>query len=194
MLFVIIMNTNKNVVSLLMTIFNQAEQDLLVIAAQQGNEKAFQLLFKNYQKSLLRFAYKITNSSELAQDATQEAWIKTAKSIQQINDPRAFKSWIYRLVRWCSLDLVRHRAKQDDRSESFNETEHLLAVEQAIDQSDEVHQAIEKMPPIEKQMIHLFYLDELKISEIAAVLKIPAGTVKSRLNRARKLLKTKFEC
>lgn len=171
----------------------QAEEDLLVIAAQGGNQKAFQLLYRHYQKTLLRFAYKICGDSDIAQEATQDAWIKTAKSLRQIKDPRAFRSWVYRIVRWQCLDQIRLLGKRNNRYEVFDEAEHSISIESAVDSSEELAAAIERMPALEKQMIHLFYLDELKVVEIASVLNIPTGTVKSRLNRARKLLKQKFE-
>ena len=171
----------------------QAEEDLLVIAAQGGNQKAFQLLFNRYQKALLRFAYKICGDTELANDATQDAWIKTAKEIRKIQDPRVFKSWIYRLVRWRCLDQMRQQGVRNKYFESIEDIDYVDKIENVVDQSEELSAAIERMPPMEKQMIHLFYLDELKVAEIASVLDIPTGTVKSRLNRARKLLKQKFD-
>ncbi|MCW8878320.1 MAG: RNA polymerase sigma factor [Kangiellaceae bacterium] len=175
---------------------HQAEEDLLVIAAQSGNQKAFQLLYSRYQQSLSRFAYKLCGDAEMAQDALQEAWFKTARSIRKIEDPRTFRSWIYRVVRWRCLDLMRQFSSKQKLYEMFDELEHSVsdssAIEAAIEQSEELSAAIERMPALEKQMIHLFYMDELKITEIASVLNIPSGTVKSRLNRARQLLKQKF--
>ncbi|MCF6193249.1 MAG: hypothetical protein L3J46_02815 [Kangiellaceae bacterium] len=79
---------------------NQAEQDLLVLAAQNGNHQAFGLLARHFHGPLVKFAVKMSRDLELADDAVQESWIKIAKNIRKLKDPRAFKSWIYRLVRW----------------------------------------------------------------------------------------------
>jgi len=126
----------------------QAEEDLLVLAAQDGDHSAFEYLHKKYHKPLLRYAFKVCQNQEIAQDAVQNSWLKLAKNIRKLKDPRVFR---------------------------------------------ELRYAINRLPSIEKQMIHLFYLEELKISEISMILGIPVGTVKSRLNRARKQLKQKFE-
>lgn len=168
---------------------NQAEIDFLVLSAQSGNQQAFNLLFEYYLKALVVFANRISNDHELAKDAVQDAMLNVAKTIRQIRDPRYFRSWIYRKVRWSTLDLLRRKHSEISRSESFNEQLHDPEIEVHTDNHEQLHQAIRSLDEVDKQIIHLFYLDELKINEIAAILEIPGGTVKSRLNRARNTLK-----
>lgn len=172
---------------------NQAEQDLLVLTAQNGNQQAFGLLFKYYHKPLVGFAIKLSNDSELSNDAVQDAWIKVAKNIRQLKDPRAFKSWIYRLVRWKLTDLLRKQNREGKNLEELNEETTSNLIENKTDDDETLSTALSRLPNIEKQIIHLFYLDEMKISEISIVLEIPTGTVKSRLNRARQMLKHKYQ-
>ncbi|MBL4940611.1 MAG: sigma-70 family RNA polymerase sigma factor [Colwellia sp.] len=175
----------------------QAEEDLLVIAAQSGNHKAFNVLVLKYQKSLLRFAYQLSNDAEMAHDAVQDCWIKSTKNLHQLNDPRAFKSWLYRLVKWRVTDLIRIKVKHqmritnefDEQLSPYNEVNKDNQYEDGVGKLTKV---IRQLPTIEKQIIHLFYLDEMSLAEVAIVLAIPVGTVKSRLNRARKLLKQKL--
>lgn len=179
----------------------QAEEDLIVMSAQHGSHKAFNQLVNYYQKPLLRFAYKISGDKELASDAVQEGWIKVAGNIRQLNDPRAFRSWLYRTVRWRVLDILRKQKKLNEEStELLDDSQagvdwsiNYQSIESPSDSWDELRVAINNLPAIEKQIIHLFYLDEMKLVEISTVLEIPVGTVKSRLNRARRLLKQKFE-
>lgn len=177
----------------------QAEIDLLVMSVQQGNKQAFAMLYRFYLKPLLGFSFKLSNDKEIANDAVQESWIKVSKNIRQLNDPRTFKSWIYRLVRWKTLDLLKARTRRQERFESFDESSQVddatvttnLISDSSLDEGLTI--AINSLPNTEREMIHLFYLDDLRISEIAIVLNIPSGTVKSRLSRARNLLKTKFK-
>lgn len=172
----------------------KAKEDLLVMAAQQGNEEAFNFLCKYYQQSLYRYAYKISSDSQLALDAVQETWLRIAKKLRELEDPRAFKSWIFRAVRWSTYDLLR---KSNRAEQSLDETDGQEAVafevEQTNESADGLMGLIEQLPDIDKQAIHLFYLEQLKISEIAAVLQVAEGTVKSRLNRARKTLKAQLD-
>ena len=171
---------------------NQAEQDLLVLTAQDGNHQAFGLLFKLYHKPLVGFAYKLSNDRELANDAVQEAWVKAAKNIRKLHDPRAFKSWIYRLVRWKTTDMLRQTTRSGIQLEEFDDKAVYSSKKEESLQDEALSTAINNLPETEKQIIHLFYLDEMKITEISVILEIPVGTVKSRLNRARRILKKKY--
>jgi len=171
---------------------NQAEQDLLVLAAQNGNHRAFDVLVRHFHKPLVSFAVKISNDVELSRDAVQESWIKTAKNMRKLKDPRAFKSWIYRLVRWRILDLLGIRNRELLRNETIDENLLLAPHSEYSDDKEEATSLISQLPDTEKEIIHLFYLDELRITEISIVLGIPVGTVKSRLNRARNLLREKY--
>lgn len=172
---------------------NRAEEDLLVISARAGSEKAFGFLFRYYHKPLLRFACKLGGDPQMAADAVQDAWIRIARTIRRLEDPRAFRSWIYRAVRWRVLDLLRKsRAvsmKWDGELPESADDGGLVEQINAVD----LHDMMSRLPEVERQALHLFYLDEMKISEIAAVLEIPSGTVKSRLNRARGQLRELYE-
>ncbi|MBL4827395.1 MAG: sigma-70 family RNA polymerase sigma factor [Spongiibacteraceae bacterium] len=171
---------------------HQAEEDLLLLAAQDGNQKAFHMIYQKYQKPLLRYAFKICNDRGLSQDAAQEAWLKLARNIRKIHDPRALRSWLYKLVHWSSIDLMRKANRCQENEAIFEEERYTSTNEINLSDPDKLKLAINRLPSTEKQIVHLFYLDELTINEIAIVLRIPGGTVKSRLNRARKLLKQRF--
>lgn len=173
-----------------------AEQDLLVLAAQSGNQRAFAALFKLHHRSLLRFAVRFCADPELARDAVQDAWLGMTNALPGLHDPRAFRSWLYRRVRWRLLDVMRTSKHQAEQSlQEIDETalapvdDNSHAALKQNDDSDLLQSALAGLPLIDRQAIELFYLQQLQINEIAIVLEIPVGTVKSRLNRARKLLR-----
>jgi len=174
-----------------------AEQDLLVLAAQSGNRRAYAALFKLHHRSLLRFASKFSSDPELARDAVQDAWLGMTRALPGLQDPRAFRSWLYRRVRWRLLDAMRASKREQLQAAADDSAGNATAAEdnsQRSQQQTEDHNllqhALAQLPLIDRQAIELFYLQQLQISEIAIVLEIPAGTVKSRLNRARKQLRT----
>lgn len=177
----------------------QAEEDLLVLAAQQGNEAAFNFLFRHYFAPLRRFAYRLGADSDGAQDAVQEAWIGIAKSLQRLQDVRAFRSWIFRAVRWKVLERVRQQHLPIEPLDENTHSEFLLHDDAAPTDADSsepinrMEQAMARLPAIDRQALHLFYLQEMRISEIAIALELPEGTVKSRLHRARQTLKAVLE-
>ncbi len=172
----------------------QAEIELLVIDAQLGDEKAFTQLCHYFYKGLIHFAYKISGNEQLAQDAVQNSWLKIAKSFKRIKDPRSFKSWIYQSVRWQTLDLLKKQQKELNK-QSTTDVEELID-KTPINGSEEnknlLHH-INQLAEIDKQAIHLFYLEEMSLQEISIIIAVPIGTIKSRLNRARKILKQKLE-
>ncbi len=169
---------------------------MLVLAAQRGNRQAFAALFQIHHRHLLRFACKFSGDTDSAKDAVQDAWLGMARALPGLRDPRAFRSWLYRRVRWRLLDARRSDQRQaqqalqdiDDASVTHTDDTTQLAQEQAAERS-RLQQAIAQLPSIDRHAIELFYLQQLQINEIAIVLEIPAGTVKSRLNRARTQLR-----
>ncbi|HBN14157.1 MAG: hypothetical protein CMQ46_02680 [Gammaproteobacteria bacterium] len=169
----------------------QAEEELLVLAAQDGDNRAFQRLFQRYQSALLRYGYKVSGDPQIAQDGTQEAWFRLARNIRQLDDPKAFKSWMYQLVHWSCIDLLKKTSGSElqlDQSDVVPEVS-----DNKSEQQESLNAAINRLPALEKQMIHLFYLEEMSVRQVAQVLRISEGTVKSRLNRARRLLKERFD-
>jgi RNA polymerase sigma factor (sigma-70 family) len=92
---------------------NQAEHDLLVIDAQDGSRTAMNALVAHHHRDLLRFAYSLCRNTALAQDAVQDAWIKVVRRLRRLNDPRAFRGWVYHAVRWRVLDLLRRADRGD---------------------------------------------------------------------------------
>ncbi|GAB4113525.1 MAG: ECF family RNA polymerase sigma factor SbrI [Wenzhouxiangellaceae bacterium] len=174
-----------------------AEQDLLVLAAQSGNRRAFAALFKLHHRSLLRFATKFSRDPELARDAVQDAWLGMTRALPGLHDPRAFRSWLYRRVRWRLLDAMRAsqreplQAAADDSAGNATDAEDNTQrrQQQQTEDHNQLQYALAQLPLIDRQAIELFYLQQLQINEIAIVLEIPTGTVKSRLNRARKQLR-----
>jgi RNA polymerase sigma-70 factor (ECF subfamily) len=174
-----------------------AEQDLLVLAAQSGNRRAFAALFTIHHRQLLRFAANFSNDHDLARDAVQDAWLGMAKALPGLRDPRAFRSWLYRRVRWRMLDALRTSKRQqqqslqdcDEAAVAASDDDSTLALQEQADSSKLLRTALAQLPLIDRQAIELFYLQQLQINEIAVVLEVPAGTVKSRLNRARNQLR-----
>ncbi|WP_144394992.1 RNA polymerase sigma factor [Pleionea sediminis] len=163
----------------------QAEQDLLVLEAQSGNAQALECLIAVFHPLLVQFATSLSGNHALAKDAVQDVWLKIAKKLRQLNDPRAFRSWLYRAVRWRVSELMRGKAEQFERlDESVATTE----LDETEIENRALRRLVHQLADTEREVIYLHYLAELSVAEMALVLEIPAGTVKSRLSRARKQL------
>jgi len=86
-----------------------AEEDFLVLAAQQGSQKAFRTLFQRIPQPALVIALKVCRDADMAQDTVQDAWIKLARNLGNSKDPRGFRSFLFQTVHWRCIDLLRRK-------------------------------------------------------------------------------------
>lgn len=169
---------------------DRAREDLLVLAAQGGDRKAFDLLFHAYSAPLGRFAFRLCGDEQLAFDAVQESWITLSRTLRTLGDPRAFRLWAYKTVRWRTMDQVRRRGLPAEPLDK--ELQAPIVPQQELATSDQVSRHLHGLPRAEKVALTLFYLEELTLAEIAAIEDVPVGTVKSRLSRARDRLRDRM--
>jgi RNA polymerase sigma-70 factor (ECF subfamily) len=142
----------------------------------------------------LRYATRVLggtgDSTETARDVVQETWIGAIRGFRGLRDPAHFPAWIYGIAtRKCAdairANIRRQRLEEGTGASDTVRSEPSLTSEQQIDLAT----AIRGLPPIHRAALHLFYREDLSVDEIASVLGIPAGTVKSRLHHAREALK-----
>jgi RNA polymerase sigma-70 factor (ECF subfamily) len=169
---------------------HQVQQDLLVLEAQSGNKKAFECLIIFFHPQLINFACSLSGNHELAKDAVQDVWISISKKLSKLKDPRAFKSWIFRALRWRVLDLIKAKSYHFQPIENTNFS---VELDESVIEKQQLRKMIEKLPDRDRSVIYLFYLVELPLAEIAQVMEIPLGTVKSRLNRSRASLQQQLQ-
>lgn len=171
----------------------QAEHDLLVLDARAGRRAAMDALVAHHHLDLVRYATSLCGDLALARDAVQDAWLTVTRRLRKLDDPRAFRSWIYHAARWRTLDLVRRRQRRAESSIDDVEPAALAAPDGHRDRSLTIEAALEALPPVERETLQLFYRRGLAIREIAHVHHVPLGTVKSRLHRARIQLQDAIE-
>jgi len=171
---------------------SESKETYLVLQAQAGSEQAFAVLYRSYHASLLRFAYRLCKNEQLAFDAVQDAWITIARTLEDLYEPSMFRARVFKAVRWRTIDLLR---KQTVITVPFDEDTQVAATSGGVQwaTAGQITALIARLPEVEQQAVHLFYLEELTLSEISAVLDVPVGTLKSRLNRARAHLKEIIE-
>jgi RNA polymerase sigma factor (sigma-70 family) len=170
----------------------RALDEYLVSLCQAGSREALDGLARRWTPRLLRYTARVlggADSAEVARDVVQETWIGVIRGLRGLRDPAQFPAWIYGIATRKCADAIRgntRRRRLDAQAagESSRPMESLTA-EQRID----LKTAIRELPPIHRAAVHLFYRDELTVEEIALVLGIPAGTVKSRLHHARDALR-----
>jgi RNA polymerase sigma-70 factor (ECF subfamily) len=151
----------------------------LVLRAQSGDRDAFDQLLRDIAPPLLRYVTRVTADASLAEDVVQETLIAIVRKISWLNDPALFRAWAYRIAsREAFRALKKRRAIP---LEPIDDVE--VAVIEPIDpwQRERLFASLERLSPASRAVVTLHYLEEIPLSEVAAILDLSVGTVKSRL-------------
>ncbi len=167
----------------------------LALAVQQGSEANLRWLMERHHTLLLGFLFRMTHGDRpLAEDLLQETMIRMMRGIQQYDGKRPFKPWLYQIA----VNLTRDYYKQAEmrHTQSANGAMEMVQAGQkpetvllAKETKDEAITAVYHLPPHQREAILLRYAEEMSLSEIASILDIPVGTVKSRLSLGLKALR-----
>ncbi len=158
--------------------------DLLVMQAQDGDGRSMEALVRRWQKRLWTHAYRLTGRSDAAWDITQQSWLAIIKGLGRLNDPASFKAWAYRIVANKAID---HIKSQGPVAPPPDEPPH-----QGVPRQESrviLHDLLRRLEPEKQALLVLYYFEGLTVSEISFALRIPEGTVKSRLHASRAELK-----
>ena len=165
----------------------------LVINSQLGDELAFNQLLEAWQPRLMAYALRRLGDRELAREAVQECLLGVTKGLSRLRDPAAFPGWCYRLLERRCIDAIKSRIREGQKlAELARQTPEIQAEPDEIGdplvQRVSLQQALAQLDSNMSAVLKLYYQESFTIEEIADVLDIPAGTVKSRLFYARKTL------
>ena len=168
----------------------------LVRRARAGDGTAWEDIVSNYSRRIFNLAYRFTSNPDAAEDLTQDVFIRIYRTLDQY-DPKQgdLSNWLMRLARNLIIDDYRHRQRnpQNSMADAVDDHQyHLRAVgtsaQKEIERKElasQVQEGIDKLPDDLRTCVILRDIEELSYQEIVDVLKIPEGTVKSRINRGR---------
>ncbi len=167
--------------------------EVLVMDAQHGRRAAFDLLVSRWQKRLWRHALNLTGRTDAAWDITQEAWLDIVKGLRRLNDSARFGAWAYRIVSHKAYDW-RNRHRREQSSEPETEDARAAADEQGnFDMATDVYNILPLLSRRAQVVLNLYYLEGFGLAEIAGIVGMPEGTVKSRLHAARLEFRKRWE-
>jgi RNA polymerase sigma-70 factor (ECF subfamily) len=162
---------------------------LLVLRCQLGDERAFGQLMEQFGAKTMRYLRGLVGES--ADDVQQEVWLTVYRSVASLANPRAFRTWLYRITRHRAVDFLRR--EQRERELIVDVPEETIAAAVSTDdleitddnKRDEMWQAIDKLAPAHREVLLLRYRDEMSYAAIALVMECSIGTVRSRLHYAK---------
>ncbi len=184
----------------------QPDEKRIIERCQRGDRAAFNDLVLKYEKQVYNLAYRLTGNYDDANDVASDAFLRVFNSIGKFRGDSAFSTWLYRIVTNVFLDRRKRRLTHPHVS---------LEAEMTLEEGDLPRQiedpapgpeveaekrelrrvlqaAINELPEFQRVIITLYHLQELPYDEISEILQMPLGTVKSRLNRARKALRERL--
>lgn len=167
--------------------------------AQGGDDKAFQEIYQQCYNHVYYYALKLTHSDADAKDIAQETFLQVYRSIHKLQNPNYFSLWLNRITysKFMRLldkqketaiesDDLRYHLDQSDKAKRMND-------ERLLDDEEVIQEMIQRLTPKQREVMELTYYQQYTALEIAKLLQLPEGTVKSRIHEAKKALKKEIQ-
>lgn len=170
----------------------RARDAWIACRCQLGEPGAFDTLVSEMERPLFYYVMKLLGDEDAALDVLQEVWLKVFRGISALRVPEALRAWLYRVARGTALNHLRDDDARSWAEEPIDEAGGHQPDEAAGIASEhalQVHEALDRIDRRYREVLVLLFLEGLSVSEIAAVVDIPEGTVKSRIHHAKKALR-----
>jgi RNA polymerase sigma-70 factor (ECF subfamily) len=168
----------------------------LMRAIQQGDMVAFNAMVDRYKNRLMNVIGRMLSSTEEAEDVVQEAFVRVYQHRQSFNFRHCFSTWIYTIA----LNLARNELRKRKRFRFYeiselegNEAEFAVEAKLPTRLPEVLNEAVRSLPEKYRLAFILRDVEEMPYNEVARILSVPLGTVKSRVNRARMMLREKLQ-
>jgi RNA polymerase sigma-70 factor (ECF subfamily) len=181
------------------------EDQALIKKTLRGNRKAFEELVRKYDKKIFSFVVRMVRNEDTAVDLTQDFFFKIFTVLDKYNFEYKFSTWAYRICYNLVIDHLRKNQAQVDSlddesvspremldSENVNREDGFRALARE-ETRDYVWRVVEQIPLKFRELILLRYIQDLKYEEIADITRLPVGTVKNRIFKAKEILKQEME-
>lgn len=178
--------------------FSDYSDEKLMLYVVNGHSEAFTEIYNRYSNKLFRYFYRLLNNNQSkAEDFTQDLFIKLMQSAQSFNADKKFSAWLYTMANNMCRNEWRNQSNRNVilSKMEFETTEH-QNFNHKIDQKlmlQKLETEIQQFPELDQTLIAMRYQQELSIAEIATIIDIPEGTVKSKLFYLMKKLSLKLK-
>ena len=175
--------------------YQNESDETLVMLTLAGEQGAYEILVKRYQKATIASAMTVTKNHFMAEDAAQDAFVTAWMKLNTLQEPKKYGSWVCRIAKNCALNMIsRYRGflsldELDNLNIFDNGSADPLEIYALSEERNEVSRSVMMLPERVRQIIHLHYFEDLSISEIADRMRISEGTVKWQLHDGRKRIR-----
>ncbi len=175
--------------------FDEIKTDEFFMKLRKRNKEAFRILYEKFKIPLFNLIYSLTKDKEVTADLIQDTFLKIIRNINQLKSIDKVEFWIYRIATNTTLNYFkknnRYIGYEFDFENLSNEDSSIDEIDKMIEDANynKILDLIDQLPLKQGLVFSLKYIENLKEKDIAEVLNVPLGTVKSRLNTARNKLK-----
>jgi RNA polymerase sigma factor (sigma-70 family) len=166
-------------------------RELLAMRCRRGDRAALEELIRTWEPRLLYFVRRLAHDEADAWDVLQETWVRVLNGIGSLGDPGSLVPWLYRVARNTALSHVRSREPQqeslEDHADAFADDS--AGETRGFEDAEQVHRGLLSLSLPHREVLTLFFLEDLSVEEVASILGVPPGTVKSRLHYAKRALR-----
>jgi RNA polymerase sigma-70 factor, ECF subfamily len=157
------------------------QETWLALRAQAGDREAFDRLFRMLQEPLYRYIFSLVGARAPAEDVLQEVFILIYRKIRWLREPELLRPWVYRIATREAFKHLKRERRWTDKAEDESVLLDLPAPSRDDLAPEMITQLVERLSPASRAVIVLHYLHEMPLAEIAEVMGVAVGTVKSRL-------------
>jgi RNA polymerase sigma-70 factor (ECF subfamily) len=174
-----------------MTEDKELTDEEIIEKVRTSNQDLYAVIIDRYQKKLVRYVNNLIKNEDKAIDVVQESFIKAFVNLNNFNIEKKFSSWIYRIVHNQAINIAKKYQKETPLLEDwdFESDENIEKDFEQKETIEKVEECLKKIPLLYSDPLSLYYIDEKSYEEISDILKIPMGTVATRINRAKKIIK-----
>jgi RNA polymerase sigma-70 factor, ECF subfamily len=158
----------------------------VVAAARRGSLEAFEQLVRRYQADVWRLAFHLLRDSALADDVTQDSFLRAFRFLGRYRGQARFSTWLFSITRNCAMDELRRQGRHRRAAGRAQAGEPVVATDRSS--GIEVREALASLPLELREPVVMIDMFGMSYREVASTLRLPQGTVKSRVHRARAAL------
>jgi len=169
---------------------NKLDDAVLVLRCQRREEPAFQELVNRWEPRLYYYLRRIVENENAVWDILQETWLAVFQGIRKLEDPMKFATWLYQIGHNKAVNWLREEGKyiQMADEQMVEHCENNTAIPIVREQAELVHKLLGKLKLAHREVLTLYFLEGFLIKEIAQIVGVSEGTVKSRLYYAKNKL------
>jgi RNA polymerase sigma factor (sigma-70 family) len=162
------------------------ESAMLAVRWQRGDRSAIEGIVQLWEQPLFYYLRRLAPTEADAWELLQETWLKLIRSLDSLRDPYTLPAFLYKTARNTAISRLRSRAFESNGSPTDNVADVSWTDDiAAVDNAEQVHHALDRLPLLQREVLSLYYLRDLSLEEMATLLEVPLGTVKSRLHYAK---------